>query len=179
MSSETTPQPWRSFLHEIDNYVAEEHYFHCLGGFVVTQLYGSVRTTSDVDFLTLAGNAGDLIGYAGIGSPLYDKYGLYLDPVGVATVPDSYEERLTEMYPGAFEHLRLFALDPYDIALSKIERNIERDREDVKYLASAVPLDLDVLQSRYNDELRPYLGIPEREDLTLKLWIEMIEEIRT
>ncbi len=178
MSSETIPQPWRSFLREIDDHVTEEHYFHCLGGFVVTQMYGSVRTTSDIDFLTLVGNGDDLVGYAGIGSPLYDKYGLYLDPVGVANVPDSYEARLTEMYPGAFARLRLFALDPYDIALSKIERNIERDREDVKYLAFAIPLDLDILQSRYNEELRPYLGIPEREDLTLKLWIEMIEELR-
>lgn len=39
-------------------------------------------------------------------------------------------------------------------------------------------LDIDVLQQRYRDELRPKLGRPEREDLTLRLWIEMIEELR-
>jgi len=68
--------------------------------------------------------------------------------------------------------------DPYDIALAKTERNIDRDREDVKFLAKAVPFDLRILEERYFKELRPILGIPEREDLTLRLWIEMIEEER-
>lgn len=179
MASALIPEPWRSFLLEIDGHLTQDHYFQCLGGFVVTHLYGSVRTTSDVDFLTLVGNSGDLIKYAGIGSPLHIKFGLYLDPVGIANVPENYEDRLTEMYPGAFKHLRLLALDPYDIVLSKIERNIERDRDDVKFLASTASFDLDLLGRRYTDELRPCLGNPEREDLTLKLWIEMIEEIRT
>lgn len=71
---------------------------------------------------------------------------------------------------------RTFALDPYDLALSKLERNQQQDRDDVKHLARAVPLDLTVLQERYQQEMRPYLGRPEREDLTLKLWVEAIEE---
>ena len=37
---------------------------------------------------------------------------------------------------------------------------------------------MDVLRERYVEELRPYLGRPEREDLTLELWIEMINETR-
>ena len=67
---------------------------------------------------------------------------------------------------------------PYDLALSKLERNIQRDRDDVRHLARSVPLDLEVLKERYEKELRWQLGNPEREDLTLKLWIEMIEEDR-
>ncbi len=98
--------------------------------------------------------------------------------VGVATLTENYEERLTEIFAGEFQSIRLFALDPYDIALAKIERNIDRDREDVKYLARVVPFDLQILENRYFNELRPILGIPEREDLTLKLWIEMIREDR-
>lgn len=50
-------------------------------------------------------------------------------------MPEDYEERLTEMFPQAFRHLRLFALDPYDLTLSKLERNIQRDRADVRYLS--------------------------------------------
>ena len=46
----------------------------------------------------------------------------------------------------------------------------------MKYLARSVPLDLDVLKERYQKELRWQLGNPEREDLTLKLWIDAIEE---
>ena len=96
----------------------------------------------------------------------------------MATVPENYEERLTEIFPKGFKHLRLFALDPYDLALSKLERNTQRDRDDVKHLARTVPFDLDKLQERYQKEFRPDLGNPEREDLTLRLLIEAIEEER-
>jgi hypothetical protein len=82
------------------------------------------------------------------------------------------------MFPGTFRHLLLMALDPYDLALTKLERNIERDRNDVRYLARTVPFDLDLFRERYQSELRPYLGNPKREDLTLKLWIEAISEDR-
>lgn len=93
-------------------------------------------------------------------------------------MPLNYEDRLIEMFPGKFKHLQRFGLDPYDLALSKIERNTQRDRDDVKHLAWMVPLDLGILQERYQTELRPDLGNPAREDLTLKLWIEAIEEER-
>jgi hypothetical protein len=82
------------------------------------------------------------------------------------------------MFAKTFSHLRLYALDPYDLALSKIERNTQRDRDDVKHLARIVPLDLNMLKERYDKELRPDLGNPKREDLTLKLWFEAIEEER-
>jgi hypothetical protein len=96
----------------------------------------------------------------------------------VSQVPVNYEDRLTKMFPETFSHLRLFALGPYDLALSKLERNTQRDRDDVKHLARTLPLDLKLLQKRYQKELRPDLGNPDREDLTLKLWIEAIEEER-
>jgi hypothetical protein len=57
-----------------------------------------------------------------------------------------------------------------------LERNNSRDREDVFHLAKSVPLDTAVLRKRYEDEMRPSLGNPDREDLTLRLWIEVIEE---
>ncbi len=103
---------------------------------------------------------------------------LDLDLVGIAQLPENYEARLQEIFSDTLKHLRLFALDPYDIALAKIERNIQRDRDDVKFLAKTVPFDLEILSDRYFKELRIYLGNPKREDLTLQLWIEMIEEDR-
>jgi hypothetical protein len=44
------------------------------------------------------------------------------------------------------------------VGLEELERNLQRDRDDVLYLARTVPLDLDVLRTRYRLELRPYLG---------------------
>jgi Nucleotidyltransferase of unknown function (DUF6036) len=70
---------------------------------------------------------------------------MYFDFVTVVTLPDDYADRLLPIYPGCFARLRLFALDPYDIALSKLERNQRHDREDVRYLAKRASLRLDVL----------------------------------
>jgi hypothetical protein len=175
---EALTEPWFSFLRELDNIAAEPVRLDCIGGFVVTMLYGLDRPTADVDVLEIAPqSAADAFAeVAMLGGPLYKKYGIYLDPVTVVQPPYEYESRLTEMFPGAFQHLRLMAPDPYDLALTKLERNIERDRNDIRYLARAVPFDLNLLRERYRIELRPYLGNPLREDMTLQLWIDAIEE---
>lgn len=174
------PEPWKAFLSEIDASLTERVEFECIGGFVVTALYGLPRPTADVDVLSIAPSTqrAFILELAGKGSRLHKKHRLYIECVTVATIPEDYEERLTEMFPGSFSHLRLLALDPYDIALSKLERNSQRDRDDVKFLAEKVPFDLEVLKKRYEKELRPNLGNPRREDLTLQLWIEAITEQR-
>lgn len=174
------PEPWKSFFAAIDNTLKTETHLEILGGFIITVFYDAPRTTADVDVISVIPNdrIRELIELAGEGSTLHRKHRVYLDRVGIATLPENYEDRLTEIFAREFRFLKLLALDPYDIALAKIERNIDRDREDVKFLAEAVPFDLEVLRERYFKELRPTLGIPEREDLTLKLWIEMIQEER-
>src|SRR5215467_1335111 len=172
-ASEKIPEPWNSFLRELDEKATEVTRLDCMGGFVVTQLYGFSRETVDLDVLVIAPKEQlkPLLELGCQGGSLHKKHKVYLDYVGVAKVPEDYEGRLTEMFAGEYERLRLCALDPYDLALSKLERNIQRDRDDVKYLARSVPLDLEVLKGRYQKELRWQLGNPEREDLTPKLWI--------
>lgn len=174
------PKPWKSLFSAIDKILKEETRLEILGGFVITVLYNALRTTADVDIVSIIPNdqTRNLIELAGEGSKLHIKHGVYLDRVGIANLPEDYEDRLTEIFKDNFQNLKLFALNPYDIALAKIERNIDRDREDVRFLAKTIPFDLKILEEIYFKELRPVLGIPEREDLTLKLWIEMIEEDR-
>lgn len=152
----------------------------CIGGFVVTQLFGLGRATADIDVVELVPrDAGQTLMELGSrGSALHSKYQVYLDRVTVAKVPENYEDRLTEMFPGAYPHLRIMALDPYDLALSKLERNSQKDRDDVRFLARITPFDLAILRDRYATELRWQLGVPEREDLTVELWIDAINEDR-
>jgi hypothetical protein len=178
MPNKTIPEPWRSFFHEIDALLSEETALEILGGFIVTQVYGAARSTADVDVVSITPKnlSQTLLKIAGEGSPLHKKHKVYLDSVGIATLPENYEDRLGEIAAGTFKNLRLLALDAYDVALAKIERNIQRDRDDVRFLARAVPFDLEILKERYERELRPILGNPEREDLTLKLWIDAVEE---
>jgi hypothetical protein len=116
------PEPWRSFLQELDQRATEETRLDCMGGFVVTVLYGFSRETSDLDVLLIApreqGKSLFELGAQG-GTP-HKKYKVYLDYVGVAKVPENYEQRLTEMFAGQFKHLRICALDPYDLAAAVV-----------------------------------------------------------
>jgi len=174
------PEPWDAFLSELDEAVETVVRMDCIGGFVVTQLYGMDRTTADVDVIELAPlSAARVLAELGRrGGELHRKHLVYLDRVGVAAVPENYEDRLTEIFEGAYMHLRLMAVDPYDLVLSKLHRNGEKDRLDVRFLAQSLSLDLDILKQRYKEEMGFHVGIPAREDLTMKLWIEMIEDDR-
>jgi len=181
--SSPPPEPWHSFLLELDASIDTRVQLNLIGGFVVTVVHGMPRRTADIDVVEIAveggGQAGRKIMELGqVGGPLYQSHHVYIEQVGVAPLCYDYEERLTEVFPGVYSHLILMAADPYDIALSKIERNSPRDRADVLYLANHIPFDLDRLRQRYLAELRFYLGVPLREDLTLNLWIEAIEEER-
>ena len=107
--SKQIAEPGRSFLRELDQRAEEETRLDCMGGFVITQLYGFSRETADLDVLMIAPRkqVTPLLELARQGGELHRKYRVYLDYVGVAKVPEEYESRLTEMFPGAYEHLRL------------------------------------------------------------------------
>ena len=110
---------------------------------------------------------------AGAESRLAKKHKVHFQHVGVASLPESYAERLREFSPQRFKRLRLFALDPYDLALSKLARNSPIDREDVAHLARAVGLDPNCFRARYQNELRPIIiGDVDGHDRTLEMWIE-------
>ena len=171
------PEPWRSFLRELDERLTGEVELHCIGGFVVSLHYGIGRQTSDIDFLTVVPRtpADDLEAIAGPGSALHRKYRLYVQRVTIATPPEGYSGRLERMFASSgWRRLALFALEAHDLALSKLERNAERDRDDVIRLARAGLLDAKTLKARYEEELRPYLtGNVEWHDKTARLWLEM------
>ncbi len=180
MPTEQLHEPWRSFLHDVDAQLAGSTEIHCLGGFVVAEYYGLARPTSDVDIIQVRGAAkvADVQQIGGKGSALAKKHRVYIDIVTVADVPDRYEERLLDVYTREFRNLRVRVFERHDLALAKLGRNQDYDREDVRRLAQGPGLDIAILQQRYRDELRWQLGNPDREDLTLELWIEMITELR-
>jgi hypothetical protein len=181
MPANVPVQPWLAFLTALDKAATAEVSLYCAGGFVVTQLYGFDRNTSDLDTLAIAptDQAERLMALGQEGSKLHEKCGVYLDRVAVANFPQDYKERLIPMYVGVFTNLRLFALEAHDLALTKLERNIQRDRDDVKHLARTGKISPEILKDRYEKELKVYLGNPGgREDNTIRLWIEMITEER-
>jgi hypothetical protein len=180
MSLSSVPEPWNSFVCDLDQILNEPADFHCIGGFVVTNFYGFDRETRDIDVLEVrsSGKTEELFELSREGSLLHKKHKVYLDRVTIIeALPDDYETRLTEMYAGAFTRIRLFAPEAHDLALMKLQRNIERDRDDIKHLAKCGHITAHQLLDRYQKEMRPYIALPEtRTDPIMQLWIDMINE---
>src|SRR5713226_349555 len=171
-TKDSLPSPWKEFLLEIDAILTEPLELHCIGGFVICYFYGLPRPTGDIDYYTAVPANINLTEMAGEGSELAKKYKIRLHHVAITNLPEDYATRLTEMFPGMFEKLRLFAPDPYDYILSKLERNSSKDRDDADYLFRTQHLHSQMLRERYEKELRPNLANEDRHDLTLRLWIE-------
>jgi len=137
--------------------------------------YDLPRPTNDLDYVEVVPHDAmeRLERIAGRESPLAKKHRVHLQHVGVASVPESYSERLIEIAPPSLRRLRLLALEPHDLALSKLARNSPIDRDDVAQLAKAVPLNAETLRARYRTELRSIIiGDPARHDRTLEMWID-------
>src|SRR5918995_3541734 len=156
MSSKQLHERWRSFLHDIDTQLSGPTEIHCLGGFVVAEYYGLARPTSDVDIIQVRGaaTAADVQRIGGKGSVLAKKHRVYIDIVTVADVPERYEERLIDVYAGELRNLRMRVFEKHDLALAKLGRNQDYDREDVRRLAEGPGLEATILEQRYRDELR-------------------------
>jgi hypothetical protein len=52
--SKRPPEPWNSFLKDLDAMADRPVRLDCIGGFVITQLYGLDRATADIDVIELA-----------------------------------------------------------------------------------------------------------------------------
>lgn len=175
MPHEAPSEPWSPFLNDLDAILNEKTDLHCMGGFALVQAYGLDRATADIDVLSVAplSSGARLLQLAGKESLLRNKHGIYLDVVTVATAPENYLARVKPLYPGVWQNLHLFVLEAHDLALTKLERNFERDRADVAHLASAGYLQPAILRARYDKELRPYIvGRESWHDQTLELWLD-------
>lgn len=168
------PEPWLSFLREVDQALEAVVELHCLGGFVLSVLEGLPRPTGDVDFIAVrplpVGET--LLRIAGKGTLLAKKYNLYLQHVTIADYPSEYESRLIDITPAGFRHLRLKALETHDVVLAKLSRNSPRDRDDVRFLVKKGVLDRSKLEERFEKELRPYLQNEKRVLQAFELWLD-------
>jgi hypothetical protein len=167
-------QLWIDFFHAIDMQLGEPVQLHLIGGFVMTFVHDAPRYTADVDCVAVVPSRQTmhLLEVAGRGSILATKMNVHLEFVTVSDLPDEYESRLVPVLDGKFKMLRLMALDPYDILLSKLGRNSGKDRADVEYLAQHLSLRCGILTERFEEEMRSWIPNPERHALTIKLWCE-------
>jgi hypothetical protein len=169
-----TPEPWLSFLRDVDRTLERPVEVHCLGGFVLALLWELPRVTGDVDFVDIEPSDADreLTKIAGANSSLARKYSLHFHRVTVAEYPEGYVSRLVDATPEGLRRLRLRGFEVHDLVLAKLSRNSPRDRADVEFLAHGGAIDPEILRDRFNAELRPYVLNEAREAATLDLWLE-------
>ena len=91
LSCKRPPEPWDSFFRDLDSEMVSPVRLDCIGGFVVTQLYGLDRSTADVDVIEVAPReaADTMMSLALRGGPLSRKHLVCIDRVGVAAVPQN------------------------------------------------------------------------------------------
>jgi hypothetical protein len=176
MATETSfslPKPWPDFLKEVDAKLSQEVNLYCIGGFVLAALYGIPRFTADLDYIQAVPPeaAKDVEKIGGRESALSKKYRLFFQSVGVADLPDEYESRMQELGLN-LKKLKLWALDPYDLLLSKVPRNSPKDQDDAKYLIPKLKLQFKTFNDRWQKEMAPWIANRERHDLTIDLWKE-------
>lgn len=165
--------PWLGFLQDVDRALTLRVEVHCLGGFVLAVQWGLPRPTGDVDFIEVKpSSAGeDLLRIAGEGSEIARIHNLHFQRVTVADYPEGYASRLVNLTPRDFKRLRLRGLEVHDLVLAKLGRNSARDRADVEFLAQKGLLDKQVLEERFEAELRPYALNEKRSADSLRLWL--------
>src|ERR1039457_5385695 len=106
------PSPWPEFLTDVDQSLSGAVELHCVGGFVLTAVYGIPRTTNDLDYITATPSQAyeELNRIAGQDSDLAKKHKVFLQMVGVADYPENYEGRLTTL-PLSLKKLTLRVLE--------------------------------------------------------------------
>lgn len=163
------PPPWPAFLADIDQSLSEPVELHCVGGFVLTTVYGIPRTTADLDYIDVVPLQAmeELERVAGRDSDLAKKHKVFLQFVGLSDYPEDYKSRLIPLSLG-LKKLTLLTFEPYDLLLSKLTRNSPKDMEDVRALVKTLGLKFSALLKRFNAEMT----VPRREwhEQTLKVF---------
>ena len=71
---------------------------------------------------------------------------------GVFYPPEGYRERMIEFKDFPNKKLRVYTLDKYDLAISKIDRGSQKDFDDIESIHSKSAFDLNELIKIFNDE---------------------------
>jgi len=159
----------RRFLTAVDARLAAPATITLLGGSAIA-LYGVAAATMDIDTWET-----DLapLQTAIAGARAATGLDVSVVPAAVADVPYNAGDRL-EREAATWTRLRVFKLEPHDLALSKAVRANDHDLVGIEELHRVVYLDRDVLISRYLEEMDHAIGHRPRLDANFVLLIERL-----
>lgn len=140
----------RSFLVKLGGQYPHSVRLVLLGGSALC-LLGSLRPTLDIDYV------GDDIIKDELQNTMESialEMNLDVEAVPIAQfIPFSEGTQIRNLSMGHFGKIEVFVLDPYVIALSKIERGFDTDMEDVIFLIQKGLVHLETLETMLNEAL--------------------------
>ena len=140
----------QSILQNLGERVPPSSSLVLVGGSALT-LLGSPRLTIDIDFVGDDVNPNEL--HQSI-LQIAKELKIHVEPVPIdrfIPLPKGSEERKIRI--GKFGNLEIFVADPYSIALSKLDRGVETDFEDILFLVHHHFITLDELERVMRDAL--------------------------
>ncbi|MBK7779669.1 MAG: hypothetical protein IPJ58_02555 [Ardenticatenia bacterium] len=135
----------RAFLNGLGQRQTEPEILVLLGGSALL-LLGSQRTTLDIDYV------GDDLVQTAFQDTIHEvatELELYADPVPIAHfVPIPADSKTRQLFVDRYGKVDVFVIDPYVIALSKLDRGIDSDIADIVFLLERGFVELESLADR-------------------------------
>lgn len=132
----------------IDQRLARSVDIYIIGGAAAILGYNVTKETNDID---VDGQIPKELADAFAAETKALGLNLHLSQVGVFSPPEGYRERAKfEDFPK--RKLRVWHLDQYDLAISKLDRGIEKDFEDIARIHENSPFEIERLIQIFQDE---------------------------
>lgn len=156
----------------VDEKLSKKIDIYVIGGASAIVGYNVTKFTEDID---LDGSVDEEL--AKIVREQSQKMGLdlYLSSKGVFYPPDGYRGRMKgKDYPT--KKLRVYYLDQYDLAISKIDRGYQKDMDDIQAVHDRFPYDLNKLIEIFNNEYIKVSATGDPREKKMKL-LDVIDKL--
>lgn len=131
------------------------------------------RATADIDVLELISSDPRPLGGMG---PLLSRMGFHIVSEAMLNLHPDYLDRLEKFTQKGLIHV--FTLNPYDLAISKIGRGLDKDREDIVSSDIASQLNVDYLKELYFEAANYWIGNERTYEMNWDLFFEAFENSR-
>lgn len=167
-----TTQPDRilQFLRELGTFAKRPTRIHVGGSAALIVAGGLRRHTEDIDVVDEV--PGELRTEHALLESLSKRYGLHLAHFQSHYLPSGWEGRVRLL--DMFGQLEVFLIDPYDIVLSKLFSQREKDRDDLRVLAPG--MDKTQLVRRLRDDAAALASEPRLKQFAVTNWYILFGE---
>lgn len=167
-----TKEQIKIIFSKVDQRLSKNIDLYIIGGMSAILGYNVVKETNDVDVDGHIDSDFNRI-FAEEAKSL--NLDLYLSSKGVFHPPDGYKQRCQfEDFPN--KKLRVWYLNQYDLAISKIDRGIGKDFEDIERVHKNSPFEFDKLIEIFNEEYINVSAIGNLKEKKMNL-VDLVERL--